>query len=168
MSTLLNRLASYLQSCACLLYVCTYAQKTDTHKGCNLSTSCNIHTPQTSMIHISTHTNNTRVRFHRHNHFNIGPRLHTYLWQLLGNISSHKHAFPAHPQVMHHHLLLNDVRGVGQLLHPHPDILLEGCVVPGQEEEHNNFTEYTLAHTISPSTIHTYTLHTLELCYCLS
>ena len=58
-----------------------------------------------------------------------------YLWQLLCDVSSHKHCFQIHPQVLHRHPVVNNVRGVGQLLDPRRYVLLEGSIVPETERE---------------------------------
>ena len=54
------------------------------------------------------------------------------LRQLFGDVAAHEDGLEINPQVLDDHPVLNDVRRVGQLLHPVLDILLEWSVVPVQ------------------------------------
>jgi predicted unusual protein kinase regulating ubiquinone biosynthesis (AarF/ABC1/UbiB family) len=60
----------------------------------------------------------------------MGRYVHTYLWQLLGYVTTHKYCFKIHPQVLHYHPVLYYVSGVGQLLDPQLNILFKGSIVP--------------------------------------
>lgn len=57
----------------------------------------------------------------------------TYLWQLLCNVSPHKHSFQVDPEVLDYKPIFNDVRGVGELLHPQGNLFLEGSIVPATQ-----------------------------------
>ena len=53
----------------------------------------------------------------------------SHLWQLLCNVSSNKHGLQVDPEVLHNQPFFDDLGGVGQLLHPELDLLLERSIV---------------------------------------
>ena len=54
----------------------------------------------------------------------------TYLRQLFCNVTTHKYSLQVHPEVLYCHPVLNDLRGVGQVLYPGLDLLLEWTIKP--------------------------------------
>ena len=56
--------------------------------------------------------------------------MRTYLRQLFGNVSTDEDSLQVDPQVLDSQPILDDVRRVGQLLHPQLDLLLERHVIP--------------------------------------
>ena len=71
----------------------------------------------------------------------------TYLWQLLCNVSPHKHSFQVDPEVLDYEPIFNEVRGVGELLHPQGNLFLEGSIVPATQ---HIVTSSTGMHTCTP------------------
>ena len=53
-----------------------------------------------------------------------------YLGQLFGNVASHEHGLQIDPQILYRHPILDNVRRVGEFLHPLLDGFLEWRVVP--------------------------------------
>ena len=55
----------------------------------------------------------------------------SYLWQLLGNVSTYKHSLQVDPEVLYDQPTLNNLSGVRKLLYPELDVLFERSIVPG-------------------------------------
>ena len=66
------------------------------------------------------HSNRLASYIHTCIHTYIIVRTYTsiYLGQLLSNVSPNKDSLQVDPQVLNHQPVLNDVRCIGQLLHP--------------------------------------------------
>ena len=56
------------------------------------------------------------------------------LGQLFGNIPTHKHCLQVDPEVLDQQPLLQHLVGVGEVLDPLLDLLLEGCIVAVGEQ----------------------------------
>ncbi len=82
----------------------------------------------------------------------------TDLRQLLGNVTPNKNSLQVDPEVLDNQPVLDDFRGVGQLLHPKLDLFLEGSIVPTHGQTVTNQTlTYTFAscnYTFFLATIH--------------
>ena len=59
----------------------------------------------------------------------LSPTL-LYLWQLLGNVSTHKHRLQVDPEVLHHQPVLQNLRCVCEIFHPLLNLRFEWCIVP--------------------------------------
>lgn len=55
------------------------------------------------------------------------------LRQLLGDVPAHEHRLQVDPEVLNRQPLLDDLRGVGEFLHPQLDGRLERSIVPAGE-----------------------------------
>ena len=59
-----------------------------------------------------------------------------YLRQLFCNVTTHKYSLQVDPEVLYCHPVLNDLRGVGQVLYPGLDLLLEWTIESMKWELH--------------------------------